>query len=280
MQELTKRNPPPHFVSFPLYFRFQFSGVGRDSITAHFELPDIPGRRPVTAAAAAAGGANRRVDPSRLPRAGEFTNNGVGNSRYNLISGEAAPNQWRLLPNYGAHASRVPVHTLEQTDTRRALLSDEDALSRPPTSRTAGVTRGVDLGREYTMATGAFSPAGFRSPVRRDVVPEKAVEYTSFHDLTRDKTKHVRPVNEPLARTMNTAAPMLSSQSYGWESKRWETMRREEAMAREGAAKEGDVGYFGGTMRKPRVGCRETKMAQSLLLGPRHVHGFSGQGTL
>ena len=230
----------------------------------------------------AAAGATR-PDPSRMPRAGECTNNGIGESRYNLLSGESAPDQWRLLPNYGAHASRVPVHTLERTDTRRALLRDENALSRPPTSRTAGVTRGVDSGREYTLATGAFSPAGFRSPVRRETVPNKASEYRSFRTLTRDKTKHVRAVNEPLERS---AAPMLNSQGYGWEVKTWDTMRREEAAAaanRNGLNVGGGGGEYSGygtTTRKPRVACRESKIAQSLLMGPRHVHGFYGQGML
>jgi hypothetical protein len=40
------------------------------------------------------------------------------------------------------------------------------------------------------------------------------VEYRSFQSLKHDKTKHARTVNEPLTRA---AAPMLSSQSYGWE---------------------------------------------------------------
>jgi len=45
-------------------------------------------------------------------------------------------------------------------------------------------------------------------------VTERAVEYRSFQSLKHDKTKHARTVNEPLTRA---AAPMLSSQSYGWE---------------------------------------------------------------
>ena len=172
-----------------------------------------------------------------------------------------------MMPNYGAHASRVPVHTLEGGSTRNALLSDEDSFYRPPTSRAAGVTRGVDSGREYTLANAAFQPAGFRSPVRREVVPDKSVEYRSFRMLKQDKTKHVRATHAPMARA---AAPTLSSQRYGWEAKIWETKRRED-MAREGMAQ---------TTRRPRVGCRETNFAQSILLGPRHVQGFTGQGTM
>ena len=113
-----------------------------------------------------------------------------------------------MMPNYGAHASRVPVHTLEGGSTRNALLSDEDSFYRPPTSRAAGVTRGVDSGREYTLANAAFQPAGFRSPVRREVVPDKSVEYRSFRMLKQDKTKHVRATHAPMARA---AAPTLSS---------------------------------------------------------------------
>lgn len=127
------------------------------------ELPDIPGRRAVTASAAERSPPNR-PDPSRFPRAGEFTNNGIGATRYDILNGVSAPQKWRLLPQYGAHASRVPVHTLESVGTQRALLSDEAAAHRPPTSRAAGVTHGVDTGRVYAAVSSAFQPAGFRSP--------------------------------------------------------------------------------------------------------------------
>lgn len=208
-----------------------------------------------------------RHDPARFPRAGEVTNNGIGKNRYSILTGASSPEKWRLLPNYGAHSARVPVHTLEGNAARHALLSDEESFYRPPTSRTAGVTHGVDSGREYTLANSAFQPAGFRSPVRRETVPEKAVEYRSFRALKQDKTKHVRAVHEPLTRA---AAPMLSSQSYGWEAKLWESRRRENLA--------GGRGGVGETARRPRVGCRETIFAQSILVGSRHVHGYSGQG--
>jgi len=247
----------------------QFSGVDRASITAHFELPDISSRRAATACASA--GDSRR-DPAAFPRAGERTNNGVADVRYNILSGEAAPATWRLMPTYGAHAARIPIHTLEGVAQRRSLLADEDAAHRPPTSRTAGVTRGVDMGREYAGATSAFSPAGFRSPGGREIVTERAVEYRSFQSLKHDKTKHARTVNEPLTRA---AAPMLSSQSYGWEATLSENKRRAEVAA----ARVGGGEVVAATARRARVGCRETKMAQSILVGPRHVHGYSGQGT-
>ena len=56
------------------------------------------------------------------------------------------PTDRAMLPNYGAYTARLPVHTLEKSAHRDALLRDEDSFYRPPTSRSAGVTHGRATG--------------------------------------------------------------------------------------------------------------------------------------
>ena len=123
------------------------------------------------------------------------------------------------------------------------------------------LAHGVDGGREYLLAESAFRPAGYRSPVPASLSPTRSVEYNSFDTLKTDRTKHSRKVHEPVTRS---SAPLTSSQNYGWEAKLWEARRQENR----------------GATNHPRTACRETKFAQSIIIGAKQVHGYAGQGTM
>jgi hypothetical protein len=59
----------------------------------------------------------------------------VGANRYNILNGVGEPHKWSMLPNFGAHTARIPIHILENGPQRKTLLNDQHAFYRPPVGR-------------------------------------------------------------------------------------------------------------------------------------------------
>jgi len=194
------------------------------------------------------------IDRNKLPVAGEITRHGIPTSQYDVITGISDKERWRVMPIFGAHASRVPVHTLD-AKMKHTLLNDvevSEVESRPPQPRAAGVALGPGH-KQYVNADMAMKPpgAGLLTGPNRQL----AVEYSSHGSLKTDRHKHSRPVYSPQDRSVQ---PLTSSQEYGWKAKQMPSDR---------------------TSFNRKL-CRETRFAQSLALGARHKSGYSGQGTL
>lgn len=195
----------------------------------------------------------------KLKTAGEKTQHGVPLGRqYDIINGDSANERWRVMPLFQAHASRVPIHTLPPAEKKQVMYNTtkRDAEGRAPTSRLPGVSLGPGH-KQFVNADMALKPAG--AGLLIGPVKDTAVEYHSYNEFKIARQKHSRAVNDPLVRC---SEPLTSSQEYGWKISK------------------GEAPAPGARTNFPVKMCKETRFAQSILLGSRHKGGYSGQGTL
>jgi len=194
-----------------------------------------------------------------LRTAGDVTNQGVPIGRqYDIINGVSSNEKWRVMPLFDAHSQRIPIHMLPPEERSKVMYnrSKAEVVSVPPTSRTPGVALGPGH-KQFVNMNMALNPAGAGLLVG----PTKAtaVEYHSHNEFKTARHKHSRAVNDPLARS---SVPLTSSQEYGWKIAK------------------GEAPPVGSRTNHPVKMCKETRFAQSIMLGSRHKGGYSGQGTL
>lgn len=187
--------------------------------------------------------------------AGQGSHYGIPNPPYHILNGINQPIVG-VGPHFSQHGSRQPIHTFSEDAQKRALREGPTSPPhlRPSGPRHAGVG---SMDRQYTTSDEAMKPpgAGMGEAPAAPVYSPGAKEYDSFSELKNDRTRNVRPITGPFERS---EGPQTSSQSYGWKT-------------------ESKIPIQG---RNSRPMCRETRFAQSMLVGARHKGGYSGQGTL
>jgi len=120
-----------------------------------------------------------------------------------------------------------------------------------PTKKCAG--RGSTKDTEYSRASLAMRHT---DTVKEHLKPS-ALEHRSFQELKNERTHHARSLFGPEDRYL---IPLTSSQAYGWNQPQQTSGNR--------------LNYFGNRL------CKETRLAQSLIIGARNAGGYVGQGCL
>jgi len=194
---------------------------------------------------------HRYVTPRVRPLVvGEKSNYGVSVPGFNIINGESEV-AMGTGPHFGYFGAKRPVHGLgvHQQDTIFKASSMKDTTKFPPSANTAGVG---EVMRQYTNAAQALKPPG-QTPM--DNFKPMAKEYLAYGEMQNEFSRQKRPMAAPQDRFEN---PVTSSQCYGWNTT---SLPKFEPL-------------HGIKM------CRETRRAQSLIIGARHSNGYAGQGSL
>ncbi|KAK3248632.1 hypothetical protein CYMTET_41909 [Cymbomonas tetramitiformis] len=213
--------------------------------------------------------------------AGQGSHYGIPSPPYHILNGVGQPIVG-VGPHFSQHGSRQPIHTFPDDAQKQAL---REGPTSPPHLRPSGPRHAAwyapsapnppsylltcprhsllphpppgPMDRQYTTSDEAMKPpgAGMGEAPAAPVYSQGAKEYDSYSELKNDRTRNVRPITGPLERS---EGPQTSSQSYGWKT-------------------DTNIPIQG---RNSRPMCRETRFAQSMLVGARHKGGYSGQGTL
>uniref|UniRef100_A0A7S0WSA1 Uncharacterized protein n=1 Tax=Pyramimonas obovata TaxID=1411642 RepID=A0A7S0WSA1_9CHLO len=175
-------------------------------------------------------------------------------STYNPLTGEPSvkpPPPCLQLP----HIDHFPLlsTSAHQAGSPLGKSSPHRDADLSPTKRRA---RGAKPDVEYSSVSRAMRPLD----LQKELLKPSALEHKSFGELRNEKSHHSRSMFGPQDRYV---APVTSSQLIGWRTSQQGVQTGPHSKY-----------YFGNRL------CKETRLAQSLIIGPRGSGGYAGQGCL